>query len=691
VFHKLKKSRLDSSTRLDGVSNLEALTWRVGFALSFLVTIVRLSQPEGILPDVLWSLGQFLPLLLSGASAVFLAGRFRFGIVQWVLTGAAAFVLLSVLWSRAPGVSFQQGAVLLFVFAFLVATTSTRWLDRSALRGDFVFFFWLVCAAMVLGGAIWVFAPQEVMGYFDRYQGVFPNPNYTALLASVTIPIGVWLFATDGRKPTRVLVFFGLLSLVLSLYFTGSRGALVGALAGVVVALLLSKYRRFALWGIGVAISLLVALMLVVPEKFFGRGGYLDRSDQGSDFTSGRWDIWVALVRVWQDHPVLGIGYRTVELLPSSDGFTAHNIYLSILVELGVVGLLIFLAVFAILLVVGLRGAGRIDRALAGAVVAVLVGELTESSVFGFGGPTAILSWSIIVGFAAFGALDVADRRERAESQPRNLATSHVPAESADDNSALEVAEGAIRASVCMATYNGSAYVAEQVDSILAQLAPDDELVIVDDASRDDTLEVLRTYVDPRVRIIPLSTNVGHVRAFERAVVEATGEYLLFSDQDDIWVEGRLEQMVSAMQTSTIVASNWRHIGGAPNTWAQFTDQPATARSNFSNLAAIYRGRLPYFGCAMGMRRDALPLVLPFPRVTEAHDVWIAIAGSVDGGMAHMSSATVERRIHANNLTPKTRRSLRKKLKTRLGMIELTLTAWARDARRTLRSGISAS
>ena len=55
-----------------------------------------------------------------------------------------------------------------------------------------------------------------------------------------------------------------------------------------------------------------------------------------------------------------------------------------------------------------------------------------------------------------------------------------------------------VRVAVCMATYNGQDYITEQVDSILAQLSSEDELIIVDDASKDSTLDVVRRFEDPR-------------------------------------------------------------------------------------------------------------------------------------------------------------------------------------------------
>ena len=90
-----------------------------------------------------------------------------------------------------------------------------------------------------------------------------------------------------------------------------------------------------------------------------------------------------------------------------------------------------------------------------------------------------------------------------------------------------------IRASVCMATYKGAAFVREQIASILAELGPDDELVVVDDASPDETAAIVEGIDDPRIRLVRSPVNRGYVRSFEEAIRLSRGEYVFLSDQDE--------------------------------------------------------------------------------------------------------------------------------------------------------------
>ncbi|MDO9397300.1 MAG: glycosyltransferase, partial [Herbiconiux sp.] len=124
---------------------------------------------------------------------------------------------------------------------------------------------------------------------------------------------------------------------------------------------------------------------------------------------------------------------------------------------------------------------------------------------------------------------------------------------------------GDVRASVCMATYRGAAYVAEQIESIVAQLGPDDELVIVDDCSPDDTVATIIATVDrlgeSRVLLTRTDENVGYVRAFEAAIRRSRGRFVFLSDQDDVWTPGRHEAMIAGLSRALVVAGNHSILG----------------------------------------------------------------------------------------------------------------------------------
>src|SRR5688572_15335827 len=96
--------------------------------------------------------------------------------------------------------------------------------------------------------------------------------------------------------------------------------------------------------------------------------------------------------------------------------------------------------------------------------------------------------------------------------------------------------------SVCMSVKNGSKYLEEQVTSILPQLGTMDELVACDNGSTDDTVSLLRSFKDPRIKIINAS-DVGIIGSFEHALMSCSGELIYLADQDDIWSPNKISTM----------------------------------------------------------------------------------------------------------------------------------------------------
>lgn len=97
---------------------------------------------------------------------------------------------------------------------------------------------------------------------------------------------------------------------------------------------------------------------------------------------------------------------------------------------------------------------------------------------------------------------------------------------------------------VAMATYNGQSYIRQQLNSILNQTYQELEIIIVDDCSSDNTLELITSFKDERITVLSNDYNMGVAKSFERAIENSSGDYIALCDQDDIWVANKLETLM---------------------------------------------------------------------------------------------------------------------------------------------------
>lgn len=203
-----------------------------------------------------------------------------------------------------------------------------------------------------------------------------------------------------------------------------------------------------------------------------------------------------------------------------------------------------------------------------------------------------------------------------------------------------------------MATYNGEHYLPEQVASILAQMGPDDELVVVDDASVDGTVAYLDSLHDPRIRVHCNTVNLGHVQSFAKVIGLARGSYILMADQDDIWIDGRLADLRQALDAGpALVSSNSEFMDGEGHPIPPLHPDLLEVDSarHAVNIARIFSGHAHYDGCSMGMKRALRDAVLPIPSYVESHDLWIAMTANAARSNVHLARRTLRRRVHGNN------------------------------------------
>jgi glycosyltransferase involved in cell wall biosynthesis len=224
--------------------------------------------------------------------------------------------------------------------------------------------------------------------------------------------------------------------------------------------------------------------------------------------------------------------------------------------------------------------------------------------------------------------------------------------------------------SVCMATYNGARFLGRQLESILTELGPGDEVVVVDDCSRDDTPGIIEAVGDPRIRWQVNDANRREAFSFGRAMGLARNEVIFLSDQDDVWIPGRVARMTEALLDSGawVVATNFAWMNDAEETLDVRIDgvRAADSRRHLKNVLDIFLGRTNYYGCAMAFRRELNRILLPIPAMVESHDLWVALAGNLLRKNVHLEEETLRKRQHGGNVTsPLSSRALYRKLWSR--------------------------
>ena len=221
--------------------------------------------------------------------------------------------------------------------------------------------------------------------------------------------------------------------------------------------------------------------------------------------------------------------------------------------------------------------------------------------------------------------------------------------------------------SVCMATYNGERFIKEQIDSILMQIGPNDEIVISDDHSTDNTLKIISSYNDKRIKLIN-NPNVRSVSYnFLNSLKNAKGDYIFLSDQDDIWMPQKIQIILENLINYDLVVHDAKVIDSKGNILNNSAHQ--NARVNFVYNLISNR---TFSGCCMAFRRSILSFCLPFPPSFIMYDHWIALCALTLGlRVKYIENKLILYRRHFDNNSffKKSKNNFFTKIKYRLVMI----------------------
>ncbi|MDB6083579.1 MAG: glycosyltransferase family 2 protein [Gammaproteobacteria bacterium] len=218
-----------------------------------------------------------------------------------------------------------------------------------------------------------------------------------------------------------------------------------------------------------------------------------------------------------------------------------------------------------------------------------------------------------------------------------------------------------MRTSIALATYQGGRFLRQQLDSFLNQTRLPDELCISDDGSTDETVDVVRDFSSTAPFSVKLLVNPergGVNKNFENAAVHCTGDVILFSDQDDIWLPPHLERLVAPMELDpriTAVASdsqfvdeNLEPVGSTQAQSDRFSPalRAATMRLGRNQFELVLRQNIAT-GHGMAFRRRLLPLLAPFTG-TFLFDEWVFVLAAAAGFITYVPEPLTLHRQHGH-------------------------------------------
>jgi glycosyltransferase involved in cell wall biosynthesis len=182
--------------------------------------------------------------------------------------------------------------------------------------------------------------------------------------------------------------------------------------------------------------------------------------------------------------------------------------------------------------------------------------------------------------------------------------------------------------SIAMATYNGERYLQEQLDSLLQQTRLPDELIVTDDCSSDSTLEIAEAFARRApftVKVSRNDANLGYCGNFNQAISKTGGDIVLLSDQDDVWLPGKIERLTQALTESDgmLVA-----INDAMLTDGELNETGLTKLGQLRG--AGYSDEWFVMGCCAAIRRPLLDFCMPIDPRFHSHDQWLVrMAGGI--------------------------------------------------------------
>lgn len=225
-----------------------------------------------------------------------------------------------------------------------------------------------------------------------------------------------------------------------------------------------------------------------------------------------------------------------------------------------------------------------------------------------------------------------------------------------------------MKISVVLPYYNGGRYIIEQMESILGQLGERDEVIVSVDQAIDGSMTVLERYekTDKRIRLLR-GPGKGVVKNIQYAVKAASGDIIFLSDQDDVWLDKKVEKVMKAfanpnvsavLHNAEIVDENLRKTGQTTFEWRD--SRPGFLKNFLKNS---------YIGACMAFRSQLREYIFPIPDKIFMHDYWIGMRAEEAGKVVFIREPLLLYRRHSSNVTALEHEDIRFMVRKRLDIL----------------------
>jgi glycosyltransferase involved in cell wall biosynthesis len=208
-----------------------------------------------------------------------------------------------------------------------------------------------------------------------------------------------------------------------------------------------------------------------------------------------------------------------------------------------------------------------------------------------------------------------------------------------------------------MATYNGEKYLMEQVESILPQLGENDELIVSDDGSTDRTLKILENFNDKRIKIFHHDRFENNDKGinnkyysltqnFFNAMQNAKGDYIFFSDQDDVWLPGRISSTIPFLEKYHLVICDVWVVDENLNKQFLWSEKFPFNRGFLRNII-----KQTAHGCTFAFTKKLKELAVPIPKNIIGHDYFVRVLAEKLNSVYFLNKELILYRRHSNTVT----------------------------------------